>query len=363
VVGSAILQTVVSGCLAQIWGMINGMQFIMNLPAINVDFPSNAFSVISKIMAVATFDIPKFNMETVSKVFTLPDNDSILDDPDEVNLKNSFELLGYSSAYMSNNLGSVFVIILVTSFLLSLSAILEAVRHPKVQNLNAKLKGKLHWNFVIRLVIEGYMGLVFSVYFNLKYAKCTFSFLGAWVNYFYAIAFAALIGLAPFFVVGFYSFNFSKLGEKEFSDKFGSVYEGLNTNSRSVIAFTTIFLIRRALFALLTVLLHKYVIIQLILTIELTMVMVCYMLHLKPFEEKLMNRLEAMNDTVTLLLVDLMFMFTPIVDSNLLKYNLGFLFIGLFLFKDITLRTIKMFKTWRIKHLQSTKISAQHGVE
>jgi len=26
--------------------MINGMQFIMHLPAINVDFPSNAFSVI-----------------------------------------------------------------------------------------------------------------------------------------------------------------------------------------------------------------------------------------------------------------------------------------------------------------------------
>jgi hypothetical protein len=358
VVGSAILQTVVSGCLAQIWGMINGMQFIMNLPAINVDFPSNAFSVISKIMSVATFDIPKFNMETVSKVFTLPDNDSILDEPDEVNLKNSFELLGYSSAYMSNNLGSVFVIILVTSFLLSLSVILEAVRVPSVMKFNEKLKVKLHWNFVIRLVIEGYLELVFSVYFNLNYAKCTFSFLGSWVNYFYAIIFAVLIGLAPLFVVGFYSLNFAKIEDEEFINKFGSVYEGLKTNSRSVIVYTTIFLVRRALFALLTVLLHKFVIIELILTIILTMMMACYTLHFKPFEETLMNQLEAMNDTVTLLLIDLMILFTPIVDSNLFKYNLGFVFISLFagcisvhlffLFKDITLRTIQVIKTRRI---------------
>jgi hypothetical protein len=35
-----------SGCLAQIWGMINGIQFIIYIPAVNVAFPSNAFLVI-----------------------------------------------------------------------------------------------------------------------------------------------------------------------------------------------------------------------------------------------------------------------------------------------------------------------------
>lgn len=255
-------------------------------------------------------------METVEKVFTLPEDDSILDDPDEANSKNSFELLGYSSAYMSNNLGSVFVIILVTSVLLLLSAIMEAVQVPQVMKINEKLKGKLHWNFVIRLVIEAYLELVYAVFFNLNYAKCTFSFLGSWVNYFYAIIFAVLIGLAPLFVVGFYSFHFAKIGDEEFINKFGSVYEGLKTNSRYVIVYTTIFFVRRALFALLTLYLHKFVIIELILTIILTMMVACYILHCKPFEETLTNQLEAMNDTVTLLLIDLMFMFTPIYDSN-----------------------------------------------
>jgi len=54
-----------SGCLAQIWGMINGMQFIITLPAINVAFPSNTFLVIKKILMVATFDIPYVTMESV----------------------------------------------------------------------------------------------------------------------------------------------------------------------------------------------------------------------------------------------------------------------------------------------------------
>lgn len=101
--------------------------------------------------------------------------------------------------------------------------------------------------------------------------------------------------------------------------------------------------------------------------------MVSYILHFKPFEETLINRLEAMNDTVTLLLVDLMFMFTPIVDSNLFKYNLGFVFIALFagcisvhlffLFKDITLRTIQVLKTWRLKHIRSEKNAARQGAD
>ena len=55
---------------------------IMFLPAINVNFPPNAFLVINKILLVASFDIPYINMQTVSAIFPLPDDDSILDAPD-----------------------------------------------------------------------------------------------------------------------------------------------------------------------------------------------------------------------------------------------------------------------------------------
>jgi hypothetical protein len=87
----------VSGCLAQIWGMINGMQFIIHLPCLNVEFPQSAFEVIKKILMVATFDIPYLNMETVKKVYKLPEEDSIFDHPDQNNIRSNFEQLGYAS--------------------------------------------------------------------------------------------------------------------------------------------------------------------------------------------------------------------------------------------------------------------------
>ena len=62
--------------------MINGMQFIIHLPALNVAFPANAFLIIDKILMVATFDIPYVEMSSVGSVFTLPDDDAILTDED-----------------------------------------------------------------------------------------------------------------------------------------------------------------------------------------------------------------------------------------------------------------------------------------
>ena len=82
VVGSVIMQTLVSGCLAQIWGMINGMNFILHIPTLNIQFPSNAFMVIQKILIVATFDIPYLNLATISAVYKLPVDDAILVEQD-----------------------------------------------------------------------------------------------------------------------------------------------------------------------------------------------------------------------------------------------------------------------------------------
>lgn len=62
--------------------MINGMQFIITLPALNVAFPSNTFLVINKILMVANFDIPYFAMSTIPQAFPLPEEDSILGDED-----------------------------------------------------------------------------------------------------------------------------------------------------------------------------------------------------------------------------------------------------------------------------------------
>ena len=107
--------------------MINGMQFIITLPALNVAFPSNTFLVVNKILMVATFDIPYVTMETIPQVFNLPVEDDILGQDDLQNMKASLGELGYGSAYISNNLGSVYVIIFVTACALILQGFFAIV--------------------------------------------------------------------------------------------------------------------------------------------------------------------------------------------------------------------------------------------
>ena len=68
--------------MAQVWGLINGMQFIIHLPAINVAFPKNSFLVINKILMVATFDIPYVEMGKMPKIFPVPTEDEVFVDSD-----------------------------------------------------------------------------------------------------------------------------------------------------------------------------------------------------------------------------------------------------------------------------------------
>lgn len=157
-----------NGCLAQIWGLINGMQFIIHLPAINSAFPQNAFLVIGKIIIVATFDIPFVTLESIPEYFPLPDDDDILNKEDQQNIKASLNELGYESAYTSTNLGSMYLIILICGAGLIIQWVASYYTYfPCGFKTSRYLKAQLHWNFVIRLLLEGSLEIAFCAYINL----------------------------------------------------------------------------------------------------------------------------------------------------------------------------------------------------
>ncbi len=99
--------------------------------------------------------------------------------------------------------------------------------------------------------------------------------------------------------------------------------------------------------------------IQLVMVTVMQLASACYIILFQPFEEQLINRLEIMNEVTTLLLIHLIYLFTPLVESQVLKYNLGFAFICMlvgciavhlfFLFKNIFRQIIKKIKAWREK--------------
>ena len=61
---SGIVTTLMNGSLAQLWGMINGMQIAVHLTAFNVQMPDDDMSevFVDTLAGVVTFDIPFLNV-------------------------------------------------------------------------------------------------------------------------------------------------------------------------------------------------------------------------------------------------------------------------------------------------------------
>ena len=53
--------------MAQIWGMINGLQLLVYLPVVNLNFPANMLEVCSSIISVASFSVPLLDIYSLTK--------------------------------------------------------------------------------------------------------------------------------------------------------------------------------------------------------------------------------------------------------------------------------------------------------
>jgi len=289
----------------------------------------------------------------------MPTDDDIFSDSDQANLKAALSGLGFESAYLSRNAGSMFVIwtVMVTGLVLSL--LLEVCSRFMIATaLNRRIKAWLHWNFVIRFILEGTFDISFCCFLTFSYGKFT-SKIGSWFNYASTTILGVCVALMPGFFLIFYLKNFDRLGDYFFEKKFGATYEGLKTDQKTVLAYPIYFIVRRVTFVATCLFLYKYVLIQIILLIVTTMAAVCYLLHFSPFDEPLIGRLEVMNECFTLCLLFLLFCFTPIMPRVQDQYTIGYFFlVGLcgcisvhlfFLFKDIARMMLLKCKRFRYR--------------
>ena len=168
---------------------------------------------------------------------------------------------------------------------------------------------------MIRLTLEQALELGFLLVFQFKYGKLEMIEFGSIVNFIIAGILAMMLALLPFFISIFYMKNFAKLADEEFREKYGTPYEGLMTNKRSSIAYSVIFIVRRLLFSAICITLYNNIMIELPLLVLLTMLNACFLMIYSPFEDKLIERLDILNDVVTFLLIDLCYLFTDLWDD------------------------------------------------
>jgi hypothetical protein len=141
--------------------------------------------VIDKILIVANFDIPYLNMQDIfGDLWDFGEDDSVLND-----LKNNelvvggFDAMGFSSRILSVNLGSVFIFMTLSFWLLLLIGVIEFFSQKlihympclqegrKGHKIHAWLKKKFLWNYYIRLFFECILQMVIACWFNVEYGN------------------------------------------------------------------------------------------------------------------------------------------------------------------------------------------------
>jgi len=225
-----------------------------------------------------------FPMENYEIVF--PDNKSLVKILDE---------LSYGSRYMSVNMGSIFVIFMVTI----LGLIIVLVGHFIFPRWITKLKKILIWNFCIRLVLETAIEIIFCTILNLRFSQWNTSHWSEQLNYCFAIFFAGLYLTSPITISLFFCVNFKHLTNEKFMKTYGSLYDGLDAERGITLLFPILFIVRRAAFCWTALYLYKYPVLQLQTTLLSSTLIAIYLFHFTPYKTTFMNKLEQFNEVCT----------------------------------------------------------------
>mmetsp|Transcript_26104 Transcript_26104/g.34906 ORF Transcript_26104/g.34906 Transcript_26104/m.34906 type:complete len:154 (-) Transcript_26104:1104-1565(-) len=150
--------------MAQVWGMINGLQIIVMLPLFMINFPQLSFTVIESLITIATFDA--FPTELVYEATIEPPED------DEQALE-KFENIGFEANFMILNLGTLFLIFII---LLILPCFLFFTKPCKncTKGFKKKHKGmskSVKGNAYIRFILEGGLDIAICASLNFQHDK------------------------------------------------------------------------------------------------------------------------------------------------------------------------------------------------
>jgi len=122
---------------------------------------------------------------------------------------------------MSENLGSLFVIIVVCFIAVFLIVLLMPITRFKcIDWVYTKLKKYFLWNFMLRLLLEAGLELAFCCVLNLRYGN-VFTYtepvgFGSAFNFFCAVFFTVVLCCMPLAILVAYCCNFDKLGDEDF---------------------------------------------------------------------------------------------------------------------------------------------------
>ena len=151
------------------------------------------------------------------------------------------------------NMGVMLVILVAIIFVIVLLLLFICLckRSPKILNIFQKIKAKIFWNSILRFILQSYLKTTLGCLFAIS--LMSFSEKNKIINAVMTIVMLiALVSFPVLFGVILHK-NQGKLDLQEMKDKIGSLYLGMRTNTWLHRINSSVFLFRRLLYAILTV--------------------------------------------------------------------------------------------------------------
>lgn len=221
---------------------------------------------------------------------------------------------GYESNFAAVNMGTnVIIITILFFFILLLALFLPCHKQDNFVGRNhRKCSGIIFWGFWLRMLIQGCLEIEVSA---LNYILDRDELLAIYaespeydsfflVNDLLSFSLMILLVIMPIWVTIFYCYNFDKIGDKKFAEKYGSTYDGLRTDGkRSILFFPVYFLVRRWIFLMITIYGDNYPAQQLFCLLIMTIISLLYLLLYRPFDTPLLQNLEVFNEFTSMALL------------------------------------------------------------
>ena len=173
------------------------------------------------------------------------------------------EFVGSGSPFLIVNLGTSYLTLLAMLVIPILVLVTKPFVHKsqKLSRAHNWIGPSLRGNMWIRFIMEALLDIFITGTVNLIlfYELDDIPMNGSFdiLNTISMFLLYPLAGLFPFFVLGFYLYNFVNWGDENFEARYGTVLEGLRKDRRSSLLYPLTFSIRRILFTIVAIVTPK----------------------------------------------------------------------------------------------------------
>lgn len=120
----------------------------------------------------------------------------------------------------------------------------------------------------------------------------------------------------PFFIIPLLYCLQKKLETPSVEERISELYEGVRTESKAALLYSSTFIIRRLAFASILVNLSGYPAFQIIAFFNLSVLLCAYIVGVRPFANPALNRIEIFNEFCILLTAYHLVLFTDYVPGD-----------------------------------------------